>query len=481
MAIRHGPRVHRRLAECDETTAGWEHRDPCRAMKARWALLPLLVPTAVLTAQAGARPQSGHAGCEYGHWSRPDWLETRVPWLTATSFPTAAVTTATQRQANADSQRAPAGYAVGVAGFSAIEFPPKAPQGMQWPPLLRAIRFDGTVFNRPVGGFWYAHPRATTDVAGTLHVVWAEPDESLPADPRALNRELPMLHSVWYATLHDGKWSRAERIFRRRQLRWDNLAMSQLVLDRQQGLHIAFSAVDSTGPEIVYLRSISAPRRQWRSTIVRHLAAAGYLDLAVGPERSIAIALVAGVAFPTPRRNVLSLLRSGDGGATWTPVIPISTLAEEPAIEPHLFFDQHSSLRLEWVQQPAGRFVGGHVWQATLDGMRRGPSTALALPSDVMTSGSRAALDSCGTIHVFTQAYPHGGAELWYTRFSMGGWTPWSRPFDMPGAHASMAPTREAVHVVWSSSTMPPDGIPISALAHSTLPLLGPRDTNRRH
>jgi hypothetical protein len=444
-------------------------------------MLLLLAPAAVLKPQspASGQPTRGEV-CRYGSWARPGWLEVPVSSFSATLFHTAAP----RRQTAAHSARQPVGYAVGVAGFLAAKFKQRSAQPVQWPPRLRAIRLDGTTVKgpNPAGDFWYAYPRAATDDAGTLHVVWAEPDEKLPRDPYSLHGELPVFRSVWYATLRAGKWSRAQRIYQGEELRWDELTTSRLIVDDQGTLHIAFAAEGSLGSAFVYLSAIRAPVRRWRSTSVRHREGMGYLDLAIGPDRRVAVVLVAGVAFPRPRPDVLSLTQSRDGGGTWTPVAEVSTPNEEPAIEPHLFFDRNAALRLAWVQQPTGTFVGGKLWHTTLAGEERGAASALALSSNVITSGSRAAIDSCGTIHVMTQAYAHGTPELQYARFTTEGWSTWSEPFEMAGAHASLAASGGVVHVVWDSSSTSSDGVPLSGLAHSTLPILGrDNDPGRRH
>lgn len=444
-------------------------------------MLLLLAPAAILTPQSAVSGQPArHDACRYGNWSRPHWLETPMSLPAATRFHTATMTRATQPLTDTGPEDPRVGYAVGVAGFTSVRFPRKSSLPTQWPPQLRAIRLDGAQFKRVAGDFWYAHPRAATDDAGTLHVVWGEPDESLPGDPKTLHGELPTIRSVWYARLRAGIWSRAERIYRGQELYWDEFTTSRLIVDDQDGLHVAFAAADSFGRQIVNLSAIRAPTRRWRATVTRRRIGMAFLDLAVGPDRRLAIVLVSGVAFPRPRPNVLFLTQSRDGGGTWTPDTAITTPADDPAIEPHVFFDRNAALRVEWVKQPDGTFVGGTLWHTTLDGANRGAASALALPSDEITSGSKAAIDSCGTIHVFTQAYGSGEAVLWYTRLTTDGWSPWRRPFDVLGAHASIAQGGRFVHVVWNVGSPLADSVPLSGLAHSTLPILGRADDRRR-
>jgi hypothetical protein len=206
-----------------------------------------------------------------------------------------------------------------------------------------------------------------------------------------------------------------------------------------------------------------------------------YLDLAVGPDRNAAIAVVTGVGAPRPRSGVLALTRTSDGGRTWTEPTVITHPDEEEAIEPHVFFDRTAALRVEWVQQAVGSFVGGSVWQTMLSGMDRHATSRIALPSDVMTSHSEAALDSCGTLHVLTIAYPQEGTELRYARWTADGWTAWTRPFDGRGGRASIVGSGSLIHVVWNVSASPAssNGVQRFGLAHSALPIVGPEDSRR--
>lgn len=452
----------------------WEHRGIRDRRVVCYAMLLLLAPNPRRDGQTAQPNALRHQVCRYGKWSRPHWLEAPTPLLKAIRFPTAALSRASSSPVIASSTHSASGYTVGVSGFLATQFArPGWPA--QWPPRLRAVRLDGARSQAPSSGFWYAYPRAVVDGAGILHVIWAEPDDKLPTDPRMLNEKLPVLRSLWYVTLSAGKWSRARRIYRGRGLEWDEVRSTRLIVDDLNGLHVAFVADDTTGPGVTYLRANGQPTRHWRATRVRQMGVA-YLDLSVAERQRVAIAFVSSGGAAPSRANVLFLTQSRDGGNTWTSARAISAPGEDPATEPHVFFDSNlQDVQLEWVQQPIGAFTGGSMWRTTVTATGRRSTTALALPPDVMTAGSQAAIDRCGTLHVFTQAYPNGSSELRYARATADGWTAWSRPFDIPGAHAALAVSAGSLHVVWNSSAMStPDSLPISALAHATLPILGP-------
>ncbi|HET7188537.1 MAG TPA: hypothetical protein VFI52_10295 [Gemmatimonadaceae bacterium] len=389
--------------------------------------------------------------------------------MTALQFRTLALSA--MKTANQSRQDA---YVVGVAGFLPLTLSRKdlpTTEPITWPPRLRVVRSDGAPIEGPRGDFWFAYPRAVVDASGTLHVLWAEPDLPLPTDPRRLDGQVPTLHSVWYATLRSGSWSRPARVYRNPSLGWDEISTSRLVRDSENGLHLAFSVSDTTS--VIYLSAPSAPERRWRSIRIRQQSSAGYLDLATGSGQQVAIVFTAGVALPEQRVNVAFLTRSHDGGRTWSEATQVSGPAEEPAIEPHVFIDRLSAVRLVWVQQATSTFVGGKLWHVTLADSGRRSARALALPLNMMTSHSEAILDGCDTVHLFTVAYPEGGAELRYTRTTSNGWTPWMRPFEQPGGRVSIEASEDMVHLVWSSHPRAsgPQNPDLSGLAYSTLPV----------
>jgi hypothetical protein len=447
------------------------------SMRMSYSIVLLLVPTANSRAQDRAGdPAARHAVCSYSAWSQPIRFESVRPLPEAIRFPTIALSKGQPPLHVSRSASTPAGYAVGVAGSIKNGLSDDSLSPTTRPPQLRAVRLDGRRFIRPGGGFWYAYPRAAVDDSGTLHVVWAEPDTTRRHKSTPSRSASPELRSVWHASLRDGRWSQADRIYEGRRLAWDEAQTSRLIVDARNTMHVAFVSSDSTGTSVIHLSATAASSRHWRSIAVRSQAGVSYLDLAVGADGNAAIALVTAVAFPKPRANVLALMRSTDGGITWTEPAVITEPEEEEAIEPHVFFDHDAVLRLEWVQQPgASSFVGGTVWHTAVTGSRRHSTSQLALPTDAMTSHSQAALDSCGALHLLTIAYPHTGLELRYARLAAGGWTAWTRPFDVPGGWVSIAAHGALVQAVWGSNHWSPrDTTQRFELVYSTLPIQRP-------
>lgn len=410
--------------------------------------------------------------CAYGVWTPTTIVEAPTSMLSATRLVSAAISSGVQRHRLRREGAADVGYLVGVAGFEAVVLTRPYTWPSTWPPRLRVLRLDGTTIDGPAGAWWFAYPRAVTDAFGTVHVVWAEPVDHLPVDPTILRGALPPLRAVWYASLRSGVWSSPRRIHHDGLIRWDDATASRLILDGQNRLHMAFAADDSSGWGMVYLSASAAPVREWHSVRWHLAAGVAYLDLAIGPTNRAAIVFASAIASPRQRDNVLFLTQSMDDGSQWTPLSAISSPSEEPAIEPHVFWDRPSALKLQWVHQRADSFTGGRMLYAKLTGTQNRRTETRALSLVGATGRSRAAIDACGTIHVVTQAYLRGGTELRYARVTDNGWTALGRPVDEPASHPSISVSGQLVHLFWHSEIQSsPTSAPLSGLLHTTLPV----------
>jgi hypothetical protein len=411
--------------------------------------------------------------CRYGPWSPVIALEEPGSVLRATRFPIAAMRASEDplllRAASSRTQ----GYVVGVAGYEAAQLTRDYPWERTWPPQLRVLGFDGSRHDGPPGRFWFAYPRAATDAAGVLHVVWAEPKEDVPQDFRSMHGQEARLRSVWYAQMRSGRWSQPQLIYRTQSISWDPLSASRLVVDRRDGLHIAFASDDSTSWGMVYLHAPAATHRTWRAFAWRREIPVGYVDLAVGGRDHVAIAFVSAIGSPAPRDNVLFVTESRDGGATWSEGGAVTTAMDEPAIEPHIFADSVGALQLVWTHQAIESFADGRIWHATRQSNETRFTDRVALVLHGATGASRAAVDACGATHLVVHAYREQRSDLQYARFADGRWSPLERPFSMPGSEPSLIATGHLVHMVWNvgPTQASQSSIPISNTVHATLPV----------
>lgn len=444
------------------------------------AVLLTLVGGVLWAQRAGNRVPARPADCQYGSWSSPRLLEKPDWFLSGTRSAGMASMEAVDGDASDGVARASA-YVVGVAGLPSAELSGVVSPG-QWPPQLHAFSVDGRRVDGPAGQFWFAYPRAALDGSGNLHVVWGEPDVKLPADPALLHGHIPPVHSLWHAMLRQGRWSRPHLVFRG-LLAWDNDNTSRLIADSHGTLHVAAVGSDTADlgnvPGILYLRSDSPTSGQWRATTAIRPSGI-YLDLAVDRDQRAAISFIAG-GGATPRPNVLFVVRTSDGGTTWSHPVEVSTPEDDPAYEVHAFFDSDRALRMTWVQQPLGEMTGGKLWYSILSDAGRRASASLALPSRVITSHSQAAIDACGTIHFIRQWYGRGVSELRYARVDEGGWSEFGPAFPFPGGHMSLTTDDSTVHVVWQNSSRSVEDTTQFryGLAYSRLPLF--RTEHARH
>jgi hypothetical protein len=411
-------------------------------------------------------------GCVYGHWTTAQPLEVPVSTLSATRIPIAAL------GYDDGTRRVPAvrGYVVGVVGYEAVELERPYPWKRTWPPQLRALRLDGSSVGSPSGAFLYAYPRAALDRGGVLHVLWGDTGDTLPRDPRRYGNRGPVLRALWYARWRSGRWSTPQRIYTARQIHWDEFVASALIVDAAQGLHVAFAAIDSVGSALVHLSSDATDPRVWRASVSRPENLPTYVALAAGGSRTLALAFVSTLTSPVPRDDALFVIRSLDNGASWSQPRLVTRETEEPALEPHVFF-RGQTVELLWTAQPVGRFTDGRVWHATLaaDGTDLAPRSALTLSG--ATTGSRAAMDACGTLHLVLKEFrhvggPEGRSELAYARFAQDHWTALEYPFPIPSGHPSMVAIGDALHLFWNQvPRFTPGDVPVSTVLHAVLPI----------
>jgi hypothetical protein len=239
------------------------------------------------------------------------------------------------------------------------------------------------------------------------------------------------------------------------------------VIDHTGRIAVAFSTNDSTGGSLVYLYANASDAARWSTRVWRFSAGLGYADLATD-SRNVAIAYVRAPDPPDAGANVLYLLRSVDGGATWTQPQRISQAAEQPALEPHAFV-RDSLVTILWTSQARESFTGGVLWRTNL-GVRRseiGPKTSTPLPG--ITNASQAAIDACGTVHFVVREYRPTGSVIAYTRYEQTAWTRFEYPFDTPATHPSIAIGGDTVRLIWSSLDKAP--VPNATLLAAALPI----------
>jgi hypothetical protein len=283
----------------------------------------------------------------------------------------------------------------------------------------------------PPGRSTFYWPRAVVDAAGTLHVVWAEPQS--PDSARRTHWD-PDLTSLWYASFSRGGWSVPEKVYSSsRRLRWAADA-ENLVVDSGGRLH----ATMLEWPHDSGVIHLEREHGRWSVNSVPATSRAFYSNLAAGRDGNLYLAYIA--PDTTVRRDAGSVFfaRSVDAGKTWGTAVQVSHSGRMQATSVRTLVSPTGVLHLVWGQNLSGGVTAEvirHV--ASPDGGR-----TWSEPSDLPTEPSfrsdlRATFDACGVIHIVyhdfrpdgsPDAREPGGSELRYARWD-GSWHGPDSPF----------------------------------------------------
>jgi hypothetical protein len=266
---------------------------------------------------------------------------------------------------------------------------------------------------------YFLFPRAVVDRNGDLNLVWAEPDSSAKVDAFEFAEDIPV-SSIWYVKWRRGIPTQAAVIYRHHGITWNFLQSSDLVVDSEGGLHVAFPISVSEGGTVTVLNYVN---NQWSSTTASPAAAPVYVSLAArSPELALAY-----VAAPNSGsaggENGLYMLRSLDAGKSWSPRAEVADRSQIPAYEPNIRSGQHSKIHLVWTQHAPLSTETTALWHTSSRDTLRWSSRD-RLPLNVQISRPSSIIDRCGTVHVVAQIITENGSKLGYTRFANGRWPP---------------------------------------------------------
>jgi hypothetical protein len=365
-----------------------------------------------------------------------------------------------------------------ITGPPAEAIPSRAPAGDRDRIPFRGVRVgDAAPIPPPPGNFAFVFPRAEMGADGALHVVWAEPaDGTRPAPGQDLR--LLKVTSLWHAVYHRGAWSAPRRIWEGAGVDWQPERGSSLVADRAGGLNLAFSGEDRGGRwTLTYLRWL---RGSWVRSEVGSVAPAGYTDLAVAPGGEVAIVYAAAHADSGRSHvNALFLTRSTDQGRNWSDHRVIGGPGHWPAYEPRVLIDRGNVVHVTWQRHRAGSSRTGAFWHAATRDGGISWSGYDSLAADGVFSGTQAAMDHAGQIHLVLTAFQNARPELYYAAFGREGWT---GPVSLFPGRMSLQPSLRItagnhLHLAWiaqppgvalSTRPSPADTVPWFEVAYST-------------
>jgi hypothetical protein len=265
--------------------------------------------------------------------------------------------------------REEAAYAFGFLPTKA----PALPRG------VAALRDDTEDVGVPAGAVDFFDPVLAVDRGGTLHALWGEHEEGAERDAHSASgrhgsSEQFQLGRVLYATHRNGRWSRAQVVYRAPAVSWHRSLLSRLEEDGGGNLHVAFVARRASSSNVlVHLRR---GRDGWRTT--EWVGERGRSGVA-GPVRDSLVPAIGGIypSLAAGRGGRLWVRRSDNSGLTWSAPVLVHRSGRTGGYELQIVATGRDSVHLLWrkqMVQPRGTDEiphaistdGGVTWRSTV-------------------------------------------------------------------------------------------------------------------
>jgi hypothetical protein len=285
--------------------------------------------------------------------------------------------------------------------------------------LLTAVDLTGHSLGRPMSANGIFHPMLAALDDSSLIMLWGEPDTTAAAR-RFLWQ--PPLAQVWSA-----RWQRGNGWTTPHLILWGNPASLWNGRQSTEPVRSSDGDVHLAVPTIHGVRYLRYHAGEWRVSTIPHVpGGSAYSSIAADATGRVLLVAYVGVDTTATRDyNSVLMVRSTDGGATWsTPAVIHASKGHRPAFEVQVRA-QRSFVRMLWLQDLDG--------DETPDAIRAVSSSdggiSWTSPRDVrLPQGPRAlksAIDSCGLVHAVYEDWNGGGTDghLDYVRFTGTAWT----------------------------------------------------------
>jgi hypothetical protein len=266
-------------------------------------------------------------------------------------------------------------------------------------------------------------PEAAIGRDGTLHVVWGQP--STHDSPRHLAgksfRGPVRAATLWYAERKGRNWSAPRLLYRARSIDWGSPASSKLILDQRGLLHVAATGVSITGHWMLLHGARSA--HGWRFTALQPPTPPIYADVAANANGETYLTFIGGRGGLFGMSPAVQLIRSRDGGASWTSPIAVSGTTEGPPHEPRLVIDDKNVLHIVWMERAPNSLDAVRVWHAQLDNANGNWIHYASANLSGLVTRSQIAMDSCERIHLVFEQQTRIGVQISHAVFRTGAWS----------------------------------------------------------
>lgn len=389
-------------------------------------------------AARGALPQDRPAACPVPDWSRPVVLEdvARRVGDSVVQF---------ARVALGDS-----------TGYLVANLIPSLNEPVSIPGRLLATGLDGTFVGQPDGAFAFGYPQAVVDAAGTLHVVWGEPDAGTPRDSQ-LVWPSNWVRRLMYATYRPSTgWSTVREIDRNAYglgLAW-RFGTARLRIDAAGRPHVITRQLHVFPDSAVHVRvegervrrvAVPVPLGEW-------------VDFAFADSTGLVVAMM-GFDESSGNANVY-FMHSDDLGGRWTPPSLIPGSVDGAARETQIVYAD-GRVHVIWATNLAGRPAPADAIRHVVSGdhgITWSGVQELRPPNGF--SYLDAVADACGRIHVAFNSRPQGlgSGEFGYVRWE-GSWSEPSLLYpELVPVYVELSPGRDGTLYLFGAAQRRSDG-----------------------
>lgn len=304
----------------------------------------------------------------------------------------------------------------------------------------------------PPGDFHFLSPRPAFDGEGRLHLVWAEPVDTMTmATPRDWFQAAAWAGSVWHAVyVPESGWTTPEELYSGRSIHW-LIDGADLVASPSGDLHLSFVEDRMTPSRVVHMRLSGDSVRQ------------SLFDISVGAYTSVTATADGRIylAYDAPDRiiddddYVIYVVRSVDGGETWSEPQRIAGFGREATRNLQIRAGPDGTVHVAWIHNadPSRYRIGvatshdaGLTW---------------TLRDDVPVGGNfqamKAAADACGDLHLIYQQSNEDDlwASIGYVGLGLDSVRPRARFLSRTIPEAALASDDGRLHVVWLDPITP--------------------------
>lgn len=200
----------------------------------------------------------------------------------------------------------------------------------------RAGRLNAVGIPAPSGTHWFGYPIATFDRQNRLHVLWAEPADSLKLRRTSQPLGALALTVIWHASFSAGRWTTPQRIAIFESARWTPTFISSLIPIGGRGVAVAVPTFSKSAGGVVTFLSGSDAHWARHDVPLALPVEPSYTDLAIASSGRIIVSYAAAETGLGRDINSVFAISSNDGGSHWSHPRLVSRSGRQPTFDQRL-------------------------------------------------------------------------------------------------------------------------------------------------